>query len=209
MHGSHPGGGVPPRPWTWLEQCHGAGVVVVEHPGHHAGASADAAVTAVPGAALVVRAADCAPVALLAPQAVGLAHVGWRGLVAGVLEATLEAMGRIGAGPVEARIGPCIGPASYEFGAADLDTVASRYGDVVRSRTDQGSAALHLAAGVDAALRDAGVLVIEGPVGCTATEPERWFSHRARGDSGRHAAFAWLDGERREDGEASSAPGLR
>ena len=50
-------------PWTWLRQVHGAGVVIVTEPGEHAGAQADAAVTAVPGAVLAVQTADCAPVA--------------------------------------------------------------------------------------------------------------------------------------------------
>lgn len=193
MRGEHPGGGVPPRPWTWLDQRHGADVVVVDEPGQHAGAPADGAVTAVPGAVLVVRAADCVPLALLAPAAVGAVHVGWRGLHAGVVEAAVAALAGIGSGPVEARIGPCISPAAYEFGEADLDAVAERYGDVVRARTATGRPALHLAAGVTAALHAAGVEVVEAPPGCTAAEPDRWFSHRARADAGRHAAFVWIE----------------
>ena len=84
-------------PWTWLHQEHGAAVVVVDRPGQHAGEHADAAVSAVPGAALAVQVADCAPVALVSSAgAVGIAHVGWRGLVAGVLPAAVSAL--IGAG---------------------------------------------------------------------------------------------------------------
>src|SRR5690606_15998658 len=113
VRGPHPGGGVPPRPWTWLRQCHGADVVVVEAPGDQAGARADGAVTAAVGAALVIRAADCAPIALLADEAVGIAHAGWRGLLAGVVERTVEALRGLGATRIEARIGPCISPAAY------------------------------------------------------------------------------------------------
>jgi polyphenol oxidase len=157
----------------------------------------------------VVRSADCAPVALLAPEAVGVVHAGWRGLLAGVVETAVAALRALGAGPVEARIGPCISPAAYEFGAADLDAVAERYGEAVRARTPEGRPALHLAAGVTAALRGAGVSRVEGPVGCTATDPGRWFSHRARGDEGRLGTFAWLEGSPGGDGPTPSRPALR
>ena len=180
-------------------------MVIVGHPGDGAGSPADAAVTAVPGAALVVRTADCAPVALLAPEAVGIAHAGWRGLLGGVVERTVEALRALGAGELEARIGPCIGPEVYEFGADDLDRVAARYGDAVRARTAAGSPALDLAAGVEAALRAAGVDRVERVGGCTATEPTRWFSHRARAESGRQGSFVWLDG----DGPSPAAMTLR
>jgi len=193
VDGPHPGAGVPPRPWTWLDQRHGPEVVVVEHPGQHAGAAADGAVTAVPGAVLVVRTADCAPVALLSAEAVGIAHAGWRGLVAGVVERTVDALRGLGATDVVAHIGPCIGPDRYEFGDDDLDLVAARYGDGVRSRTAAGRPALDVAAGVDAALRGAGISQVERALTCTASDASQWFSHRARADAGRQGSFVWLD----------------
>jgi YfiH family protein len=185
---------VPPRPWTWLRQVHGAEVVTVRCPGDRAGTEADAAVTAIAGAVLVVRTADCAPVAFLSDEVVGLAHAGWRGLVGGVVERTVEVMRSVGAGVITARIGPCISPPAYEFGPADLDVVAARYGDGVRAQTSGGGSALDLAAGVRAALEAAGVEAIEpGPPPCTATLGERYFSHRARHDTGRQATFVWLE----------------
>ena len=88
-----------PHPWTWLEQVHGAGVVVVSRPGQWASARADAAVTSTPGAVLAVQTADCAPVLFTAvgpgPSAgpvIGAAHAGWKGLYEGVLEATVGAL---------------------------------------------------------------------------------------------------------------------
>jgi copper oxidase (laccase) domain-containing protein len=167
--------------------------VVVDGPGHAAGAAADAAVTAAAGAALVVRTADCAPVALLADEAVGIVHAGWRGLLLGVVEAAVAAVRDLGAGSLRAAVGPCIAGERYEFGVADLDLLAGRYGDSVRARTGAGRPALDLAAGVDAALRAAGVEMIERHGACTAAEPERWFSHRARRDRGRQGTFVWLD----------------
>jgi YfiH family protein len=168
-------------------------VVVVGAPGAHAGEEADAAVTTAPGAALVIRTADCAPVALLSDVAVGLAHAGWRGLVGGVVERTVEAMRALGAGDVTARIGPCIGPAAYEFGSTDLDAVADRYGDGVRTTASTGGPSLDLAAGVAAALERCGAHLEGDTPRCTARGADTYFSHRARAEAGRQASFVWLD----------------
>ncbi len=95
-----------------VTQVHGADVAVVEQPwAVGAGPRADAMVTRLPGVGLGIITADCAPVLFAGPGVVGAAHAGWRGALAGVLEATAAAMGP---GPVTAAIGPCIGPASYE-----------------------------------------------------------------------------------------------
>jgi copper oxidase (laccase) domain-containing protein len=104
-------------PWTWLEQVHGSTVVVVDRPGHHAGDRADAAVSAVAGAVLAVQVADCAPVALVSSGgAIGVAHVGWRGLAAGVLEATASTLRELKAGDISAVVEACIHSGCYEFG---------------------------------------------------------------------------------------------
>ena len=186
---------VAPGPWTWLRQVHGADVVVVGEPGEHAGAEADAAVTAVPGAVLAVNTADCAGVLLAGASptgvVVGAAHAGWRGLQRGVLEATVEAMRGLGAERVHWCLGPCISPSRYEFGGDDLELVVDRYGDVVRGTTSDGAPSLDLRSGVAAALDSAGAL---GPadraVDCTASDP-RFYSWRARKDTGRQSAVIW------------------
>jgi len=176
-----------------VDLVHGARVVTVRHPGDQAGVKADAAVTAVPGCALVVRTADCAPVVVLSESVVGVAHAGWRGLLGGVVEATVDAVRRAGAGPVTAALGPCISPARYEFTGPGLDALAERYGPTVRGRSDRGTPAVDLRAGVRAALAGAGVDEVDEPVPwCTATREGDLFSHRARGEAGRHGAFAWL-----------------
>jgi YfiH family protein len=178
--------------WTWLHQVHGAEVVVVTRPGEHAGAHADAAVTAVPGCVLAVRSADCAPVVLLGERAVGVVHAGWRGLVAGVVDQAVGAMRDLGDAPRSARLGPCIRVGCYEFDGAELDDLAARYGAVVRGRTTWGTPALDLAAAVHVALGDAGVTEVQDTSGCTACDT-RWYSHRARGDAERFATTAWLE----------------
>lgn len=180
--------------WTWLRQVHGADVVVVDAPGAHAGERADAAVTAVPGAALAIQTADCAPVALVgASGAVGAVHAGWRGLLAGVVERTVAALDELAAGRLQAIVGPCIHAGCYEFGGHELDRLAARYGDVVRGRTSDGRPALDLPAAVGAALAGAGVDLRVGPGACTACGGPDLHSHRARGDVGRQAMVVWLE----------------
>ncbi|MGI8984252.1 MAG: polyphenol oxidase family protein [Acidimicrobiales bacterium] len=180
-------------PWTWLHQVHGARVVRTTSPGEHAGVRADAAVTAHPGCALAVLSADCAPVALASAEGVvGVAHAGWRGAAAGVIEATVAEMKAQGASRIEAAIGPCIHAGCYEFGAADLDFVAGRLGDTVRATTTAGRAALDLPAAVRAALRRAGLddgQIVDTDV-CTACSAEH-FSWRARHEKQRQATVVW------------------
>ena len=179
-------------PWTWLDQVHGADVVTVTRPGEHAGAAADAAVTAVPGAVVAVQAADCAPVVLLAEGAVGVVHAGWRGLVAGVLPAAVGAMRALGADRVQGLLGPCIHAGCYEFGEADLAEVATGLGAAVVGRTSSGAPGMDVPAAVRACLAGVDVSLDTSSSTCTACRPDALWSHRARADSGRQAALAWL-----------------
>jgi hypothetical protein len=179
-------------PWTWLVQVHGADVATVTRPGEHAGVAADAAVTAAPGAVVAVQVADCAPVVLLADGVVGVAHAGWRGLVAGVLPAAVGAMRALGAGRVRALLGPCIHPGCYEFGEAALAEVVAELGPAVVGRTAAGAPALDVPAAVGASLAGVDVPLDASSSTCTACRPAALWSHRARGDSGRQAALAWM-----------------
>jgi hypothetical protein len=179
------------RPWSWLRQVHGADVITVTAPGEHAGTEADGAVTAMPGAVLAVQTADCAPVLLTGPGVIGVAHAGWRGLAAGVLEATAQAMAALGGAPDRAVLGPCIRARCYEFGGADLDAVALRYGDAVRSTTGWGTPALDVAAGIAEACHRLGI-ELDDLGTCTACSPNHW-SHRARAEAGRQALVAWIE----------------
>ncbi len=175
--------------WAWLRQVHGASVHVVGAPGGVQGRAGDALVTGVPGVALAVFTADCAPVAMASPEGVvGLVHAGWRGLDAGVIEAAAGAMRALGATGIEAALGPCIRAECYEFGAADLDRLAARWGPSVRARTSEGRPALDLPAAVRIALERCGAELVVDAGDCTACSDE-WFSHRARGDSGRQATL--------------------
>lgn len=165
---------------------------MVTRPGEHAGAAADAAVTATPGCVLAVRAADCAPVVLVGEHAVGVVHAGWRGLMAGVVEQAAAAMRDLGDAPRAAHIGPCIRVGCYEFDGAELDEVVARFGPTVRGTTTRGAPAMDLPAVVHAALGEVGVVEVHDTSGCTACDT-RWYSHRARGDLERFATVAWLE----------------
>jgi YfiH family protein len=180
-------------PWSWLQQVHGADVVTVRGPGDSAGVQADGVVTTVAGAPICVQVADCAPVAFIdSTGVIGLAHAGWRGLVGGILQATLAAMNELGATAPVAVLGPCIRPASYEFSRADLDQVSAVLGAGVRSWSSDGNPALDVPAGVRAVLDGLGVDVVADIGGCTAEQADRRWSHRARRDPERQSVVAWI-----------------
>ncbi len=136
-----------------------------------------------PGEAILQLTADCVPVALVrtdpAHPAVAVLHAGWRGLLAGVVAAGVEALGP---GPVAAAIGPSIGPCCYEVGPE----VAGPFGaDVMSGRH------LDLWAASERALRTAGVELIERIDLCTACNPGLFFSHRRdSGVTGRQGVIA-------------------
>lgn len=182
-------------------------MVVVTRPGEHAGAVADGAVTTTPHAALAIRTADCAPVLLSDASAgvIGAAHAGWRGVEAGVLQATVGAMVDLGAAvdSIDVVIGPCISAAAYEFGISDLTRLALRYGPEVVAATGDGSPALDLRALVVAALVEAGVpaAAVDPDPRCTAGATDAdgaplFWSHRARADTARQVSVIHLDGVR-------------
>jgi polyphenol oxidase len=181
-------------PWTWLRQVHGSRVVVVEQPGDRRAEEADAAVSACPGVALVVLTADCAPVGLSSPEGVfGVAHAGWRGLMAGVVEATVATMRSLGATEVSAALGPCIAPHAYRFSAPELGPVAERFGPAVVALDSGGFPALDLPAAVRAALDRADATLVGDAQICTHCSPDHW-SWRANGDKARQASVVWVPG---------------
>lgn len=179
------------RPWNWLDQVHGATVVEVDRPGDGVGRRADAMVTGEPEPVLCIQTADCAPLALVSESGRrAMAHVGWRGLVAGIVEATVDAVGEP-TGDLTAVVGPCIAGSVYEFGEHDLDRVAAAYGEAVRAVTADGRSALDLRAGLGVALGRSGVSTIVMDPRCSSS-PEL-FSHRVRGESERMSMVCFVD----------------
>ena len=119
-----------------------------------------------------------------------MAHAGWRGLQAGVVERTVDAMRALGATEVVAALGPCIHAECYEFGADDLATMVDRFGPVAQGTTTEGRSALDVPAVVRRALAEAGVTQVDDVDVCTACSPAH-FSHRARGEKERQALVLW------------------
>ena len=177
------------------EQVHGREVAVVDGPQTSAPPAVDALVTATPGLALVVMAADCLPVLLADPSSgvVAAAHAGRPGLAAGVLEATLDAMARLGASPAGTRavLGPAVCGGCYELPEALADEVGGKVPGS-RSTTRWGTPAVDLAAGAQALLQRLGVGEVVRVGGCTVEQPEHFYSYRRDGVTGRHAGCVRL-----------------
>src|SRR6185436_15884745 len=181
---------VEPAQWVWLNQVHGVHVHVATGPAPTP-PEADAAVTATRGVPLAVLTADCAPVALACDDAIGIVHAGHRGLEHGVIEAAVAALRATGRGPVRAYLGPCIRPAHYEFGAADLARLVTRFGPGVEGRTRTGQPAFDVPAAVRRALEECGVDAFDDSGVCTAGSADH-FSYRRDGITGRQATIAVL-----------------
>ena len=182
-------------PLVFVEQIHSADVHVLPadaaEPAQDAApvVRADAIVTDRTDAALAIMVADCLPVLLSDPVAgvVAAAHAGRRGLLDGVLEATLAEMGRLGARPeqVTASIGPAICGACYEVPAPMREDAVGRL-PATASTTRWGTPALDLRAGAVSVLREAGVPegAIDAEHPCTL-EDDRFFSYRRSAATGR------------------------
>jgi len=162
---------------------------------------ADASVTTVPGIACTVLTADCLPVlfATRDGRAVGAAHAGWRGLAAGVLEATVDAIRAatpVGAGDIVAWLGASIGPTAFEVGAdvpAAFHDHEARHFAPAPARDGQSKWLADLPALAQGRLRRLGLVDVSGCGLCTVGDASRFFSFRRDRVTGRLAAAAWID----------------
>lgn len=182
---------------AWLAQVHGAEVADLDAAHAAQRPRADAAVTSTPGRVAVVLTADCLPVFLAdrRGQRVAVAHAGWRGLAAGVLENAAHALGVPGE-DVIAWMGPAIGPEAFEVGPEVREAfmqVDARAAEAFRP----GAPGKHMADLYHLArmrLARAGVRQVGGGGFCTRSEAGRFFSYRRAQKSGRMGAFIWISG---------------
>lgn len=178
---------------VWLRQVHG--ISVIRASSQLSGAPADASHTSDRNIVCAVMIADCMPVLLAdgAGGVVAIAHAGWRGLAAGVIEAAIDAMA-VPAAAVLAWLGPAIGPAAYEVGAevraAFLARDARAEAAFVPARPGHWRLDLYAVARQRLAAR--GVARISGGGFCTFAEQERFFSWRRDRAAERMAAALWL-----------------
>jgi YfiH family protein len=192
----------------WLcasRQVHGATVQCVREiagsGGEAVAIDADGHATALAGVGAMVLTADCLPVAMGAETTgggvvVAMAHAGWRGLAAGVLDEAVRALHEMGAsGPIEAVVGPCAGVCCYEVG----EEVHAAFADQVGPGRAAPTAAeyrsgrnIDLRAIARDKLRAAGVASVAQAEACTICD-KRFFSHRRQGKAaGRQAGIAWI-----------------
>jgi YfiH family protein len=183
-----------PTPILWLNQVHGCGVAIAEQ--DSPGCEADAGFTATPGRVCAVLTADCLPLLLCnrAGTKVAAVHAGWRGLAAGVIEAALNRFeGR--RDELLVWLGPAIGPDTFEVGdevrecfvsTSRMDEAAFKAGDNGRWLADIYQLARHR-------LQKAGVGFVGGGDYCTVSDPERFYSYRRDGVTGRMASLIWID----------------
>jgi YfiH family protein len=149
---------------------------------------ADGLWTDEPGQPVSVLTADCLPIALCRTRgtpAVAAIHAGWRGLLAGIVEA---AAGALGGGRLAAAIGPGIGPCCYEVGDDVARPFRARFGNGVLK-----SGRLDLWLGAERLLKAAGCREVHRTELCTACDGERFFSHRRdQGRTGRQGMIAYV-----------------
>jgi len=179
----------------WLEQVHGTRVADLDGPGEEARGPADAVLTRTRGRVCVVQVADCLPVLFAArdASAVAVAHAGWRGLAAGVLEATVAKLG-VAAGSLIAWLGPAISARHFEVGEEVFEAFLARDpgADAAFTRNPQARWQCDLALLARRRLFALGITEIAGGGWCTYADAARFFSFRRDGRCGRMAALIWL-----------------
>jgi YfiH family protein len=179
---------------VWLQQVHGT--EVVDAATAPPLARADAAFARIRHVVCAVLTADCVPVLLASRDgdAVAIAHAGWRGLAAGVIEAAVARM-NVAAASVIAWLGPAIGPGAYEVGPEVREAFvrhdATAAAAFAPRRDDRFLADLFMLA--RQRLAAAGVAGVYGGGHCTYTEAERFYSYRRDPATGRFASLVWID----------------
>lgn len=161
-------------------------------------AEADASVTSTPGRVLAILTADCLPVLLCAADGseIAAAHAGWRGMAAGVIEATVAAM-RTPPGSVIAWLGPAAGPQHYEVGVEVYDAFVAQDWSAGRAFTSTRPHhwRVDLFALARQRLAKAGLVPgnVHGGGLCTIADPQRFYSHRRDRRTGRMASLIWIE----------------
>ncbi|WP_283189149.1 peptidoglycan editing factor PgeF [Pseudomonas sp. PMCC200344] len=178
---------------AWLKQVHG---IAVAHADPSLTATADASWTSTPGIACTAMTADCLP-ALFCDRAgtrVAAAHAGWRGLAAGVLEATLDTLA-VPPEEVLVWLGPAIGPQAFEVGPEVRETFVEQLPEAATAFEPSANAGKFMADIYELArlrLAAHGVTAVYGGGFCTVTDP-RFFSYRRSPRTGRFASLVWLE----------------
>lgn len=179
---------------AWLQQVHGVAVADLDK--SEPLQPADAAMTRRIGKVCAILTADCLPVTLAAVsgEVVAAAHAGWRGLAGGVLESTVRALGLPGE-QLQAWLGPAIGQQNFEVGAEvrEVFLVGNDSAEQAFRPNERGRFMADLSLLARLRLEQLGVTRIFGGGECTYADPQRFFSHRRDGNTGRQATLIWRE----------------
>ncbi|UTW11120.1 peptidoglycan editing factor PgeF [Marinobacterium rhizophilum] len=180
------------RPAQWLQQVHGVDVVQAVADGQVR--QADACWSDQPGLACVVMTADCLPVFFSDGCKVAVAHAGWRGLVAGILENTLAVFER--PEQVHCWLGPAIGPEAFEVGAEVQEAFCVAHPAAAEAFVARvgvpGKYFADIYALARLRLEAIGVASVSGGDFCTLNDAQNFYSYRRDGETGRMASLIWL-----------------
>ena len=175
----------------WLNQVHG--IRCCDAVSAEAGSEADAGFADRPGVVCAVLTADCLPLLLCdtAGSRVAAVHAGWRGLLNGVIEQSMQSMGD--GGEVLAWLGPAIGPAAFEVGAEVRSAFMAHDVSAAKAFVPHGDKWLaDIYQLARQRLRNCGVEQVYGGGLCTYSDSERFYSYRRDGETGRMASLIWL-----------------
>jgi YfiH family protein len=181
---------------VWLSQQHGTNVLDLDGAHGAPAGGVDASCTHRPGRICAILTADCLPVLLASDSGAGVAaaHAGWRGLAAGVIEATVRALA-LPPQSLLAWLGPGIGAAHFEIGAEVREELlrADPQADAAFERNARGRYLADLTALARRRLERLGIARIYGGDACTYAGPKDYFSYRRDGRTGRQATLIWLE----------------
>ena len=181
---------------VWLNQVHGTRIISAASVVGATPPEADGSFSRIPQVVCAVMTADCLPVLFCdaSGTVVAAAHAGWRGLLAGVLEASIVAM-RVPGEELIAYMGPAIGPQAFEVGdEVRAAFVAADAGAAQAFRpATEGKWLADIYGLARQRLARKGLTRVYGGTHCTLTEAERFFSYRRDGQTGRMASLIWLD----------------
>ena len=184
-----------PAAFGWLSQVHGIGLVTLPVDGIP---EADASTTTETGQVCAILTADCLPVLLCdrAGTQVAAAHAGWRGLCAGILEQVVASFTAPSA-EIIAWLGPAIGPVHFEVGSEVRDAFMEADDRASEAFSTSGARSEHFMADIYCLARQrletAGVSAVYGGDLCTVSDPQRFYSYRRDGQTGRMATLIWLE----------------
>jgi YfiH family protein len=177
---------------AWLSQVHGIDVAHAD-PLHVV--AADASWTDTPNVACTIMTADCLPVLFCdrAGTRVAAAHGGWRGLAAGILEATVDRMQAPGS-EIIVWLGPAIGPKAFEVGPEVREAFMRTHPETIEAfvpSINDGRFMADIYALARLRLAACGVTAVYGGGLCTVTDP-RFYSYRRSARTGRFASLVWI-----------------